>query len=166
MNKLLIGCDVGERYIFTFSTNNYFTFPNKKIKYFEELKNIFVVWFDIIFAEKDRYIFVFEEYLKEHLIEVKDWYSSERKRKIKLINKLIQFFLSKYSQSVVFVNSVDSSIECYKCGFIAHENRTDLMNRRCAKNFKCLRCGCSLNSDLNASIVLVNRYVKERNLVE
>ena len=55
---------------------------------------------------------------------------------------------------VVYINPAYTSQRCSDCGFIAKKNR----NR---SNFVCIRCGFSLNSDLNASRNIENKYFND-----
>ncbi|MCE7733967.1 MAG: transposase, partial [Candidatus Heimdallarchaeota archaeon] len=52
---------------------------------------------------------------------------------------------------VVYINPAYTSQRCSDCGFISKKNR----NRA---NFACISCGFNLNSDLNASRNIENKY--------
>ena len=108
-----------------------------------------------------KYLFIMEDYLQEGLIKIPEGCNKDLEKKFKTANKLIEYFLEKYKEQIVFVDSKNSSIECHKCGFSAHENRANLKNYRCKNKFKCLYCTHEINSDLNAALVLVNRYGKQ-----
>jgi len=56
-------------------------------------------------------------------------------------------------QSIVYVDPRYTSQKCSCCGHVSKSNRTN------QTQFKCTRCGYSLNADLNASFNIKNNYL-------
>lgn len=55
---------------------------------------------------------------------------------------------------VVFVNPVNTSRRCFKCGYISEDNR------KSQSIFHCGLCGYHVNADLNASFNIRNKYLE------
>jgi len=70
--------------------------------------------------------------------------------------QLEQFIIYKAAAkgiSIVYVDPRYTSQKCSKCGHISRSNRKN------QTQFKCTRCGYTLNADLNASINIRNNYL-------
>lgn len=159
--RFKIGVDVGERNIFYFSNGYKYRYPVHLKHNSEDNRKDFQDWMEIRFPLINRYIFVMESYLIERLLEYRLNMTPKQKRYIDKVNEFIQYFLENYKKQIVFVESRDSSIECHRCGDISHGNRANLQGHRSSNEFWCLVCNHRVQSDLNAALVLVNRY--ERN---
>ena len=53
----------------------------------------------------------------------------------------------------VTVSPRNSSLECHACGHVEQRNRLD------RDRFRCLKCGCAGDADVNAARVILKRFL-------
>lgn len=164
MEKIIVGVDVGIRNVFSFdigcgkqykvSTSDKYLYLSSQYELERNQKLDF--WLNIQFGDIGKYVFAVEDCLIDGI---------KTKRKIrevtfeKNVNKLIYYFLERYKDQIIYVNSKDSSVECSKCGLISHYNRVNIKGFRYNKDFSCIRPSCKFtcDSDINACKVLTKR---------
>ncbi|BDH16382.1 MAG: hypothetical protein [Bacteriophage sp.] len=70
------------------------------------------------------------------------------------IKNIFQRLCNKFEMKMVAVNPAYTSQQCHVCNHISKSNR------KSQEMFSCTKCNNELNADINASINIMNRYVK------
>ena len=65
--------------------------------------------------------------------------------------KFIEYKSMLVGVPVIYIDPRNTSRECFSCGYI------DKFNRKTQSIFSCVRCGHTINADLNAAMVISNR---------